>query len=144
MSDRNKAFELQERLQENGISAQTLLDFIINNYSSGSYALGAMQSAVLEFLEEEDDEDEEEEVLYEVCTFDSTDKPAICVEGDLTYQRALDLAKELFDTGKYFGVEVISLDPEELLPICWVKTILDDINDGSAWRESEDFFDENN
>jgi len=37
MSDRNKAFELQERLQENGISDTSLLDFLINNQLSGSF-----------------------------------------------------------------------------------------------------------
>ena len=58
MSDRNKAFELQERLQENGISDTTLLDFIINNYSSGSYALGIMQSALIEFGLEKEEDDE--------------------------------------------------------------------------------------
>lgn len=60
MSDRIKAFELQERLQENGISAQALLDFILNDYSSGSYVLGAMQSALIEFGLDEEDEDEPE------------------------------------------------------------------------------------
>ena len=59
MSDRIKAFELQERLQENGISAQALLDFILNDYSSGSYVLGAMQSAVIEFGLDEENEDED-------------------------------------------------------------------------------------
>jgi hypothetical protein len=62
MSDRNKAFELQERLQENGISAQALLDFVLSDYSSGSYALGAMQSALVEFgLEDDEDDDDEYE-----------------------------------------------------------------------------------
>jgi hypothetical protein len=62
MSDRNKAFELQERLEENGISGQTLLDFLVNNWMSGSEVLQAMQAALVNFgLEEEEDEDEEEE-----------------------------------------------------------------------------------
>ena len=62
MSDRNKAFELQERLEENGISAQSLLDFLVNNYLSGSEVLEAMKSALVEFgLEKEEDEDEEED-----------------------------------------------------------------------------------
>ena len=58
MSDRNKAFELQERLQENGISGQTLLEFLLNNWMSGAEALEAMQEAVRVYLDE-DEEDEE-------------------------------------------------------------------------------------
>jgi len=124
MSDRNKAFELQERLRENGISAQALLDFVLSDYSSGSYALGAMQSALIEFgLEEEEDEDEEDEDQYEVCTFDSEEAVAEVYEGGLSYQRALVAAMQLFDDGKFFGVQVISNLPEdELDPICWIKT----------------------
>jgi hypothetical protein len=49
MSDRNKAFELQERLQENCISDHALLEFLINNHLSGSEALEAMQAALVEF-----------------------------------------------------------------------------------------------
>jgi len=59
MSDRNKAFELQERLEENGVSHASLLGFLMNDYFSGSAVLGAMQSALIEFgLEEEEEEDE--------------------------------------------------------------------------------------
>lgn len=59
MSDRNKAFELQERLQENGISDTSLLEFLINNYLGGSQALEAMEAALVEFgLEEGDCEDD--------------------------------------------------------------------------------------
>ena len=61
MSDRNKAFELQERLQENGISDTSLLEFLINNHLSGSEALEAMQAALVEFGLEDEDEDEEED-----------------------------------------------------------------------------------
>jgi hypothetical protein len=76
MSDRNKAFELQERLEENLIGSPVLLDFLLNNWMTGADALEAMQAAVKEFLDEEEDDED--------------------------------------------GV------------------------DGSSWRESEDFFDENN
>lgn len=58
MSDRIKAFELQERLQENDISDTCILDFLLNNYLTGANALEAMQMALVEF----DLEDEEEEV----------------------------------------------------------------------------------
>jgi len=59
MSDRNKAFELQERLQENGISDTSLLEFLVNNYLTGANALEAMQMALVEFgLEEEEEEDD--------------------------------------------------------------------------------------
>jgi hypothetical protein len=62
MSDRNKAFELQERLQENGISDTSLLDYLVNNYFSGAEVLGAMESALVNFgLEDEDEEDYEDD-----------------------------------------------------------------------------------
>jgi hypothetical protein len=61
MSDRNKAFELQERLQENGISDTTLLEFLINNWMTGADALEAMQEAVKVYLDEEEEEDEDED-----------------------------------------------------------------------------------
>jgi len=65
MSDRNQAFILQGKLQDNGISDQTLLDFLINNWMTGADALEAMQAALVEFgLEEDEDEDEEEEVEF--------------------------------------------------------------------------------
>ena len=61
MSDRNKAFELQERLIEEGISDSSLVNFLVNNWLSGSEALEAMQAALVEFgLEEEDEEYEPE------------------------------------------------------------------------------------
>jgi hypothetical protein len=63
MSDRNKAFELQQGLQENGISDTSVLEFLVNNWLSGSEALEAMQAALVEFGldEEEDDEDYEDD-----------------------------------------------------------------------------------
>jgi len=55
MSDRNKAFELQERLIEEGISDSSLVNFLVNNWLSGAEALEAMQAALVEFgLEEEE------------------------------------------------------------------------------------------
>jgi len=61
MSNRNKAFELQERLQENGVSDSSLLEFLINNYLGGSQALEAMEAALVEFGLEEEDEDEDDD-----------------------------------------------------------------------------------
>ncbi len=61
MSDRNKAFELQQRLQENGISDTSVLEFLVNNWLSGSEALEAMQAALVEFGLEEEDEDYEDD-----------------------------------------------------------------------------------
>ena len=62
MSDRNKAFELQERLQENGVSYASLLLFLLNDYLGGSQALEAMQYALVEFgLEDEEDEEDDED-----------------------------------------------------------------------------------
>jgi len=62
MSDRNKAFELQERLIEEGISDSSLVNFLVNNWLSGAEALEAMQAALVEFgLEEEEDEEYEPE-----------------------------------------------------------------------------------
>lgn len=58
MSDRNKAFELQERLQENCISDHALLEFLVNNYLSGSEVLQAMQAALVEFGLEDEEDDE--------------------------------------------------------------------------------------
>ena len=62
MSDRNKAFELQERLIENGISDNSLVEFLINNWLTGSQALQAMEAALVEFGLEEEEEEEEEEL----------------------------------------------------------------------------------
>ena len=120
MSNRNKAFELQERLEENNVSAQELLNFLINNYLGGSQALEAMEAALVEFGLEEDEEDEDQ---YEVCTFDSEEAVAEVYEGGLSCQRALVAAMQLFNDGKFFGVQVVSNLPEdELDPIVWIKT----------------------
>ena len=73
MSDRNKAFELQERLIENGISDNSLVEFLVNNWLSGSEALQAMEAALVEFgLEEEEEEEEELEVGMEVEVIDGS------------------------------------------------------------------------
>jgi len=67
MSDRNKAFELQERLIENGISDSSLVEFLVNNWLSGAEASEAMQAALVNFgLDEEDEEDYNSALLYGV------------------------------------------------------------------------------
>jgi hypothetical protein len=72
MSDRNKAFELQERLQENGISDTSLLEFLVNNYLTGANALEAMQMALVEFGLEEDEEEDLEDDNYDEYDDDDT------------------------------------------------------------------------
>lgn len=62
------------------------------------------------------------ENLFEVCTFDSLEDAAQCIEGGLSYLQAEELAVRLFSSGQYFGVEIISLDPEDLEPIVWVRS----------------------
>ena len=77
--NRDQAVDLLSELQENGVSAQSILNFILTHSLSGDNALYAMRDAKAEFLDDEDYEDEDEDEV-----------------------------------------------------------------DGSSWRESEDFFDENN
>lgn len=68
MSDRNKAFELQGKLEDDGISDHALLEFLINNWLSGAEALQAMQAALVEFgLEEEDQSSDDEEEDFTYC-----------------------------------------------------------------------------
>jgi len=84
MSDRNKAFELQERLIENGISDNSLVEFLINNWLSGSHALQAMEAALVEFGLEEEEEEEEEEELEVGMQVEVIDGSTCCNEvGDL-------------------------------------------------------------
>ena len=51
MTDRERAFEVQDYLEENGISQGDILSYIINHYLSGAEALEALQSAKDEFLD---------------------------------------------------------------------------------------------
>jgi hypothetical protein len=101
MSDRNKAFELQERLQENCISDTSLLDYLVNNYFSGAEVLGAMESALVNFGLEDEDEDEDQylEVGMEVEVVDK-----VCNECVLSYQDVGTITE--IDNNEWFRVVV--------------------------------------
>lgn len=58
---------------------------------------------------------------FEVCTFDSNDATAECVEGGLTFEAAVLMAQRMWNKGKYFGVEVISQSSDTLTPIKWIN-----------------------
>jgi hypothetical protein len=60
---------------------------------------------------------------FEVCTFDSDDATAECHEGGLTFEKALEMANELWNdgNGEYYGVEVISQDANVIDPIKWIR-----------------------
>lgn len=65
----------------------------------------------------------EPEDSFDVVTFDQfDDSHTVCVEGALPWNKALKLAEELFSTGKYYGVEIIVCDPNNMEPIVWIKT----------------------
>lgn len=60
---------------------------------------------------------------FEVATFDSEDDSKIdVVEGGLTYKAAEEMAKKLWESGEYFGVEVIDQDPNNMEPIVWIES----------------------
>ncbi len=124
MNGRSKAIDLRDEMLSLGLSSTQLLDYVICNYLSGAEAFNAMESAMEEYFGDEEEEDDDDDVdQYEVCTFDSEEAVAEVYEGGLSYQRALVAAMQLFDDGKFFGVQVISNLPEdELDPICWIKT----------------------
>lgn len=121
-------------------SAEKILDYLVVNYLSGTTALQGLQEYKSELFGDDEEEEDELEDQYEVCTFDSEEAVAEVYEGGLSYQRALVVAMQLFDDGKFFGVQVVSNLPEdELDPIVWIRTKQ---VDGSSWRDSEDFFDD--
>lgn len=59
---------------------------------------------------------------FEVATFDSDTSGAIVIEGDLSWDKSLEMATELWLSGNYYGVEIVSLDHESLDPIKWIRT----------------------
>jgi hypothetical protein len=59
---------------------------------------------------------------WEVATFDSDTSGAIVYEGGLSWEDAVEKAEEMWNSGKYYGVEVVSCDPDELDPIQWIRT----------------------
>jgi len=56
MNSRSEASKLLGYLEENGICEGDILNYIINNYLSGSEALQALQSVQKEFLDEEEED----------------------------------------------------------------------------------------
>jgi hypothetical protein len=59
-SNRDQAMDLYSELSET-LSAESILDFLILNYLTGSDALEAMQAVKVEFYGEDEDEEENEE-----------------------------------------------------------------------------------
>jgi len=57
---RSKAIELYEVLSET-LSAESMLDFLINNYLSGAQALEALEATRKEFYDDDEDEEYEPE-----------------------------------------------------------------------------------
>ena len=61
--------------------------------------------------------------VFDVAVFDSEDDSnAEVIEGSLPWDKASKLAKKLFDSGKYYGVEIIDCDPDNMEPIVWIET----------------------
>ena len=58
MTDRQKAFTALENLRSNGVSDSKILDYLINDFFSGSQALDAMVNATEEFFPEPDEEED--------------------------------------------------------------------------------------
>jgi hypothetical protein len=58
-SNRDQAMDLYSELSET-LSAESILDFLLCNYLTGSDALEAMQAVKVEFYGEDEDEEEEE------------------------------------------------------------------------------------
>jgi hypothetical protein len=70
-SNRDQAMDLYSELSET-LSAESILDFLILNYLTGSDALEAMQAVEVEFYGEEEEEEEELEVGMEVEVIDGS------------------------------------------------------------------------
>jgi len=61
-TNRERADELLNNLLDCGVSERSLLEFIINNYMSGTEAVEALVAANEEFFEDESRFDDEEEI----------------------------------------------------------------------------------
>tara|TARA_B110000503_G_C7165715_1_gene421825 strand:- start:3025 stop:3228 length:204 start_codon:yes stop_codon:yes gene_type:complete len=64
-TNRERADELLNNLLDCGVSERSLLEFILNNYMSGTEAVEALVAANDEFFEGESSFDDEEEVEEE-------------------------------------------------------------------------------
>jgi hypothetical protein len=61
--------------------------------------------------------------VFDVAVFDSEDDSnADVIEGSLPWDKASKLAQKLFASGKYYGVEIIDCDPDNMEPIVWIET----------------------
>ena len=61
--------------------------------------------------------------MFDVAVFDSEDDSnADVIEGSLPWDKASKLAQKLFASGKYYGVEIIDCDPDNMEPIVWIET----------------------
>lgn len=70
MSERVKALEILEKITDfdnNGVSHEEVLEYLIKNYLSGDRALECMEAAAEEFNTLMDDEDDEEEAEEDEC-----------------------------------------------------------------------------
>ena len=60
--------------------------------------------------------------LYEVATFESDTANAEVIEGSLSLNNAIRIAKKLRSTSLHYGVMVRSQESEDINPIIWIKT----------------------
>lgn len=66
---------------------------------------------------------EEPEELFDVVTFSSFDDSKVdLVRSTLPFERAVTLAGILWDTGEFFGVQVIDRNIDNMEPIVWVQS----------------------
>lgn len=70
-----------------------------------------------------DSEHFESSELFDVAVFDSVDDSKVdIINGSLSWDESFDLANTLFNSDKYYGVEIIDCDPDNMEPIVWIKT----------------------
>ena len=103
--NRDQALDLLEELQENGVSAQSILNFILTHSLSGDYALYAMRDAKAEFLDDEDEDEDEDQNLEVGMEVEVVDED--CSQCVLEYQDVGTITEIDEENGiRYFRVEV--------------------------------------
>ena len=112
-SNRDQAVDLLEELQENGVSAQSILNFILTHSLSGDYALYAMRDAKAEFLEDEDED------------FDSI-KLEIGMEVEVVDEKCNGCVLEYQDVGT-----ITEIDNNE-----WFRVIVDGRPESGNWMKA--------
>lgn len=60
--------------------------------------------------------------LFELGIFDEPGGELTVIDGTLTWESAISQAETMFKTGKYFGIEIISADSNDMEPIKWSKS----------------------